>query len=56
VNAATVARSVEETLRLVKAYQFAKESGEWCPAGWKEGEPTIKPDVTESKTYFGQKY
>jgi alkyl hydroperoxide reductase subunit AhpC len=29
-----VGRSVEETLRLVKAFQFTDEHGEVCPANW----------------------
>lgn len=52
----SIARSVEETLRLVKAYQFAAEHGEVCPAQWKEGEPTIKPKVTEAKKFFEHRY
>ena len=32
-----VARSVEETLRLISAYQ----TGEACPADWKPGQPTL---------------
>ncbi|OHT11709.1 Peroxiredoxin-1 [Tritrichomonas foetus] len=51
-----VGRSVEEILRLVKAFQFVSEHGEQCPAMWKEGDPAIKPNPTESKEYFDQKY
>jgi alkyl hydroperoxide reductase subunit AhpC len=29
-----VGRNVEETLRLVKAFQFSDEHGEVCPASW----------------------
>ena len=56
INTVSVTRSVEETLRLVKAYQFAAEHGEVCPAQWKEGEPTIKPKVTEAKKFFERNY
>jgi peroxiredoxin (alkyl hydroperoxide reductase subunit C) len=56
INAISVPRSVEETLRLVKAYQYVAESGEVCPAQWKEGELAIKPDVNESRNYFGSRY
>jgi len=52
VNDLPVGRSVEETLRLVKAFQFTDEHGEVCPAGWEPGSKTIKPDVEGSKEYF----
>ena len=37
VNNLSVGRNVEETLRLVEAYQFTAKSGEVCPANWKKG-------------------
>ncbi|XP_038070643.1 peroxiredoxin-like [Patiria miniata] len=52
VNDLPVGRSVDETLRLVKAFQFVAEHGEVCPAGWTPESPTIKPDPKGSKTYF----
>ena len=52
VNDLPVGRSVDETLRLVKAFQFTDEHGEVCPAGWEPGSKTIKPDVAGSKEYF----
>ncbi len=30
-------RDVDETLRLVQAFQFTDEHGEVCPAGWRPG-------------------
>ena len=48
----TVGRSVEETIRLVKAFQFVEEHGEVCPANWNENSPTIKPDPKGSIEYF----
>ncbi|KAK8838833.1 peroxiredoxin [Tritrichomonas musculus] len=56
LNDQNVGRSVEEILRLLKGYQYAKENGEVCPAMWKEGDPTIKPNITDSKEYFAHKY
>ena len=56
LNDQNVGRSVEEVLRLLKAYQFSRENGQVCPAMWKEGEPAIKPNVNESKDYFVNKY
>ncbi len=52
VNDLPVGRSVDETLRLVRAFQFVEEHGEVCPAGWTPGAPTIKPNPQESKEYF----
>jgi len=52
VNDLPVGRSVDETLRLVQAFQFADKHGEVCPAGWKPGQKTIKPTVEDSKTFF----
>lgn len=52
VNDLPVGRSVEETLRLVKAFQFVETHGEVCPANWTPESPTIKPSPTASKEYF----
>ncbi|CAO3684060.1 unnamed protein product [Umbelopsis vinacea] len=52
INDLPVGRSVDETLRLVEAFQFTDEHGEVCPAGWQKGGKTIKPDVQKSKEYF----
>lgn len=52
VNDLPVGRSVDETLRLVQAFQFTDRHGEVCPAGWKPGDSTMKPDPKGSKSYF----
>ncbi|CAH2248839.1 peroxiredoxin-2-like [Pararge aegeria] len=54
VNDLPVGRSVDETLRLVKAFQFADKHGEVCPANWNPdtNADTIKPNPRESKEYF----
>ncbi|KAL7298630.1 hypothetical protein TKK_0008396 [Trichogramma kaykai] len=52
INDLPVGRSVDETLRLVQAFQFTDEHGEVCPAGWKPGKKTMKPDPIGSKEYF----
>jgi alkyl hydroperoxide reductase subunit AhpC len=52
VNDLPVGRSVEETLRLVQAFQFTDKHGEVCPAGWTPGADTIKPSVKDSNEYF----
>ncbi|KAG6919678.1 hypothetical protein DXG01_002621 [Tephrocybe rancida] len=52
VNDLPVGRSVDETIRLVKAFQFTDEHGEVCPANWNEGSKTMKPDPKGSLEYF----
>lgn len=52
INDLPVGRSVDETLRLIQAFQFTDKHGEVCPAGWTPGKATIKPDVKDSKEYF----
>ncbi|XP_043832574.1 peroxiredoxin-2 [Dromiciops gliroides] len=54
INDLPVGRSVDEVLRLVQAFQFTDEHGEVCPAGWKPGGDTIKPNVEDSKEYFSK--
>eukprot|EP00069_Balaena_mysticetus_P009610 bmy_20343T0 len=49
-----VGRSVDETLRLVQAFQFTDKHGEVCPAVWKPGSDTIKPDVQKSQECFSK--
>ncbi len=56
VNDLPLGRSVDETLRMVKALQYFEKNGEVCPADWKEGNRTIKPGVAESKAFFGAEY
>lgn len=52
INNCPVGRSVDETLRLVQAFQFVQEHGEVCPANWKPGEATMKDNHRESGAYF----
>ena len=56
VNDAAVGRSVDEALRLIKAFQFADEHGEVCPANWQPGDKTIKPDQKEKNIFFKEAY
>ncbi len=56
VNDLPLGRSVDETLRMVKALQYFEKNGEVCPADWKEGSRTIKPTVSDSKTFFNAEY
>lgn len=41
MNDLPVGRSVDETLRLVQAFQYTDQHGEVCPAGWKPGQDTV---------------
>ena len=52
MNDLPVGRSVDETLRLVQAFQYSDEQGEVCPCGWKPGDETIKPNPIDSLNYF----
>lgn len=54
INDLPVGRSVDETIRLVQAFKFTDVHGEVCPAGWKPGAATIKPNVNESSEYFSK--
>uniref|UniRef100_A0A1A9UGH7 thioredoxin-dependent peroxiredoxin n=1 Tax=Glossina austeni TaxID=7395 RepID=A0A1A9UGH7_GLOAU len=52
INDLPVGRSVDETLRLVQAFQFTDEHGEVCPANWKAGQKTMAADPRKSTEYF----
>ncbi|XP_055626361.1 uncharacterized protein LOC129768630 isoform X2 [Toxorhynchites rutilus septentrionalis] len=52
MNDLPVGRSVDETLRLVQAFQYTDKHGEVCPAGWKPGQDTIVPNPEEKIKYF----
>ena len=54
VNNLGVGRSVDETLRVLQAFQYTREHGEVCPADWKPGTKTMKADWEKSKEYFAQ--
>jgi len=57
INDDAVGRSVEETLRLVKGFQYAdSHQGEACPASWIPGGDTIKANPNDSKDYFKAHY
>ena len=49
-----VGRSVDETLRVLEAFQSVEKTGEVCPAGWTKGSNTMKPDPKGSQDYFGK--
>lgn len=54
MNDLPVGRSVDETLRLVQAFQYTDKHGEVCPAGWKPGGETIIPNPEGKLKYFSK--
>ncbi|MDH5509376.1 MAG: peroxiredoxin [Nitrospinota bacterium] len=47
-----IGRNVEEVLRVLAAIQQTDETGEVCPADWKPGADTMKPDPSGSQEFF----
>lgn len=52
MNDLPVGRSVDETLRLVQAFQYTDKHGEVCPAGWKPGQDTVSIIMIIIETRF----
>lgn len=52
VNNLAVGRNVDETLRLIEAFQYTKANGEVCPANWKSGSKAMKPTFDGLKDYM----
>ena len=50
INDLEVGRSVDETLRLVEAFQYSDKNGEVVPCNWKPGGATI--NVSKAGDYF----
>eukprot|EP00730_Choanoeca_flexa_P013440 TRINITY_DN5321_c0_g1_i1.p1 TRINITY_DN5321_c0_g1~~TRINITY_DN5321_c0_g1_i1.p1 ORF type:complete len:238 (+),score=58.10 TRINITY_DN5321_c0_g1_i1:152-865(+) len=56
MNDLPVGRSVEETLRLVQAFQHTDTHGTVCPSNWHPGDDTIVPDPEGKLEYFSKTY
>lgn len=54
VNNLPVGRNVDETLRLLEAFQFTEKHGEVCPANWSKGSDSMKADPKGSKEWFNK--
>ena len=56
MNDLPVGRNANEILRLVEAFQYTDQYGEVCPASFKKGDKTMKPDHDDplTKEYFEQ--
>jgi peroxiredoxin (alkyl hydroperoxide reductase subunit C) len=53
INNLPVGRSVDETLRVLQAFQYVhSHPDEVCPANWTPGEKTMNPDPVKSKEFF----
>ncbi len=53
INKAPVGRNVDETLRVLQAYQYVESHpNEVCPANWTPGDKTMMEDPEGSKEYF----
>ena len=53
INNLPVGRSVDETLRVLQAFQYVQSHpDEVCPANWTPGEKTMNPDPVKSKDFF----
>jgi peroxiredoxin (alkyl hydroperoxide reductase subunit C) len=56
VNNLSVGRSVDESLRVIQAFQWVAEHGsEVCPADWKPGKTTMKPSEAGKKEFFSKR-
>ena len=56
INDLPVGRSVDETLRLIDAFQFTDKYGEVCPANWNPGDQTIKATPEGNKEFAAKAY
>ena len=54
VNNLNVGRSIKETLRIIKAFQWSKENGDVCPANWDEGQEAMKPTSESTGAYLAK--
>jgi len=52
VHENAVGRNVDETLRVLQAFQHVAQTGEVCPANWSKGQDAMKPGPQPSKEYF----
>jgi len=52
INNLSVGRNVEETLRVIEAFQFTLTHGEVCPANWTPESKSMKPTDDGLRAYF----
>lgn len=54
INNLPLGRNIDEMVRMVDALQFTEKHGEVCPAGWTEGDDTMKEEHGSLKQYFSK--
>ncbi len=54
INNLPLGRNIDEMVRMVEALQFTEKHGEVCPAGWHEGDDTMKEEHDSLKAYFSK--
>lgn len=54
VNDLPLGRNIDEAIRMVDALTFHQKHGEVCPANWRSGKATIKPDTEGIKEYLSK--
>jgi peroxiredoxin (alkyl hydroperoxide reductase subunit C) len=55
INSLSVGRSVNEAMRVLKAFQFiTSHAGHVCPADWEEGKDTMIASPEEMKKYLSE--
>jgi len=54
INNLPLGRNIDEMLRMVDALKFTEKHGEVCPAGWTEGDDTMKEEHGSLKNYFSK--
>ncbi len=52
INDLPLCRNIDEMLRMVDALTFNQKHGEVCPAGWKEGDDTMKESFDGVASYL----
>ncbi len=52
VNDLPLGRSVDETLRMVDAWQYVEDHGEVCPADWHPGDDAMEPTANGVADYL----
>ena len=56
INDAPVGRSVDEVIRLIQAFKHTDLNGTVCPANWRPGSKTIKPNQKDKMEYFNNEF
>ena len=52
VNDEPIGRNMDELIRIVEGYQFFKENGQVCPAGWNKGDAGMTPGTEGVAAYL----